>query len=92
MPGTLRRIDQPPGGRLIPAVPLRAGGDHLDITMRVIEPGSVALDPYPFADSNFEVQVPSRWIEDRRYGTPEESADACRAATPATITIAVRES
>jgi hypothetical protein len=91
MPGTLPTIDQPAGGRLIPAVPLRAGGDHVDITMRVIEPGSIALDPYPFAEPRFEVQIPSRWIEDRRYGSAEESADACRAVAPETITIALRD-
>jgi Protein of unknown function (DUF3891) len=89
MPGTLPRIDQPPGPRSVPAVPLDAGGEHVDVTVRVIHPGSIALDPYPFSAPSFEIEVPVRWLADRRYDSAKESAEAYHAATPQVLSIAV---
>jgi hypothetical protein len=89
MPGTLPQVDQPPGARSIPAVALEAAGGHTDVTLWVTEPGSVALDPYPFSEPSFEVTVPSRWLEDRRYGSEDEAAEAFHAQSPETVRIAI---
>ena len=91
MPATLPRIDQPAAPRVIPSVPLAAGGDHVDVTLRVIEPGSVGLSPYPFSEPSFEVAVPSTWLEDRRYDSAEEAARAYHDAATETITISLSE-
>ena len=89
MPGTLPTIEQPTGARSIPAVPLTPSGEHVDVTLRVTAPHVVELDPYPFGERRFEVSVPARRLEDRRYPSAEESADAYRRASPEPIMIAL---
>jgi hypothetical protein len=76
VPVTLRPIDQPDGSRLVPAVPTAAGGPHVDLTLSVIEPGVVAIDPYPFSHAGLSVGVPARFIDDK----PLDSADAAAGA------------
>lgn len=81
MPGTLRPVDQPPGPRLVPSVPVAEGGEHVDLRLSVPEPGRVALDPYPFdPPDGFEVEVPVRELEDRRYASEEAAAEALHRA------------
>jgi hypothetical protein len=90
MPGTLPLVDQPDGPRAIPSVPLAADGDHVDVILRIVEHGAVALTPYPFSEESFEVSVPRRWLEDRRYESAEAAAIAYHAAVPETLTITLR--
>jgi Protein of unknown function (DUF3891) len=89
MPGTLPRIDQPAGPRSILSVPVAAGGDHVDVTVRVSAPRVVALEPYPFSEPSFDVSVPARWLEDRRYGSPEQSAGAYHGSPLETLAITI---
>ena len=84
---TLARIEQPPGARSIPAVPVAPGGPYVELTLRVTAPGQVALDPYPFSGTGFEIEISARMVEDRRYGTAEEAASAYHAAEPEPIPI-----
>jgi hypothetical protein len=91
MPGTLPSVDQPTGARAIPAVPVGPGGrEHVDVILRVSAGNTVTLDPYPFSEAGFEVTVPARWLDDRRYTSDQESAEAYHAAAlePMTITLA----
>lgn len=92
MPGTLPNVEQPTGARSIPSVPLEAGGTHVELTMRVTAPRRVTLDPYPFSEPAFEVAVPARWLEDRRYASAEESAGAYHATAPELVTILISAS
>jgi Protein of unknown function (DUF3891) len=88
MPGTLPSVDQPIGARSIPSVPAGAGGaEHVNITLRVSAPHTVTLDPYPFSEDGFEVTVPARGLDDRRYTSDQESAKAYHAAAPEAVTI-----
>jgi hypothetical protein len=80
MPVTLPHVDQPPGKRIIPTVPLAAGGEHRDVKLWVSEPGTVMLDPYPFGEQRFQLELPAREMEDQRYGSAEEAAAAYREA------------
>ncbi len=41
VPRTLARIEQPPGARSIPAVPVAPGGPYIALMLRVIAPGEV---------------------------------------------------
>jgi hypothetical protein len=84
---TLARIEQPPGARSIPAVPVAPGGPYVELTLRVTAPGEVALDPYPFSETSFEIEVSARVVEDRRYGSAEEAASAYHGAEPEPIPI-----
>jgi hypothetical protein len=84
MPATLRTLDQPPGGRILPSVPTTVGGPHVDIAVAVEGPGVVALDPFPFAGP-LDVEMPARAIPDRRYASEDEAAAALRAAAPITV-------
>lgn len=70
---TLKSIDQTPGDRVVESVPLRIGGERVDLSLHCVEPGVVALDPYPFDQDDLHLQVQATVIEDRRY---EDSQDA----------------
>ena len=88
LPATLRSVDQLPEARVIPAV-RAAGGERLDLTLRLTAPGVVQIDPYPFVRETFEVDVPLRALEDRDYASAAEAAEAFHAAplVPRTCTI-----
>ena len=76
---TLFPVEQPPGGRILPSVPTAPLGEHLDLTLRVPEPGLAAIDPWPFTEPNFTVELPSRSLA--RDGLDEDrSRAAYRAA------------
>lgn len=87
VPRTLAQIEQPPGARSIPAVPVAPGGPYIALVLRVVAPGEVVLDPYPFSETSFEIEVSARTIEDRRYGSAEEVASAYHGAQPRAIAI-----
>ena len=78
---TLRQLDQPPGPRLVPMVPI-APGRRVELSLRVVAPRRVELDPYPFDQPEFEVTLPIRELEDRVYDSADESARAYHAAAP----------
>ena len=84
---TLARIEQPPGVRSIPAVPVAPGGPYVELMLRVTAPGEVVVDPYPFSETSFEIELSARRLEDRPYGSAEEAASAYRGAQPETIAI-----
>jgi Protein of unknown function (DUF3891) len=90
MPLSLPRVEQPAGPRAVPAVPLGPGGDHVPLLLRVPGPGAVTLNPYPFYEPSFEVEVGARWMEDRRYDSAEESAGTYHDAPVETIRIELR--
>jgi Protein of unknown function (DUF3891) len=91
VPSTLARIEQPGGGRSIPAVPVAPGGPYIELTLRIPSPGVVSLDPYPFSEPSFELEVSARRVEDRRYASAEDAAGAYGDAQPETIGITIRE-
>ena len=88
VPATLRKLDQPPGPRIVPAVPT-APGHRVELRLRVAAPGRVELDPYPFDDPEFEVTLPMRQLDDRPYDSADESARAYHAAIPIELRCAV---
>lgn len=87
VPQTLARVEQPPGVRSIPAVPVAPGGPYIALTLRVTAPGEVVLDPYPFSETSFEIEVSARRVEDRAYGSAEDAASAYHGAQPEPIAI-----
>jgi hypothetical protein len=89
--GMLSRVDQPAGPRTISDVPVAPGEGYLELTMRVTAPGVVTIDPYPFSEAGFELELNLRRIEDRRYASAEEAARAYRDAPPDAIMIVVNE-
>ena len=90
VPSTLSRIDQPSGARSIPAVPVAPGGPYVELALRILSPGVVSLDPYPFSQPSFELEVSARRIEDRRYTSPEDAATAYEGAQRQAIRIEIR--
>jgi hypothetical protein len=89
VPKTLARIEQPVGRRSIPAVPVAPGGPYIELVLRVTEPGVVAVEPYPFSEPNFELEVPVRRIEDRRYGSADEVARVYHDTPAATMGVRI---
>jgi hypothetical protein len=89
VPSTLARIDQPRGERSIPAVPVAPGGPYVTLTLRIASPGVVSLDPYPFSQPSFELEVSARRVEDRRYASAEDAARAYHDAAPEALRIQV---
>jgi hypothetical protein len=89
MPVTLRHVEQPAGARIVPTVPLAAGGDHRDVKLWVSETGTVLLDPYPFADASFQLELPARELVDRRYSSAEEAAAAYHEAPVQALRVAI---
>jgi hypothetical protein len=57
---TLFAVEQPPGARILPSVPTGPLGEHLDLALEVKEPGHAVIDPWPFAEPSFEVELPAR--------------------------------
>jgi hypothetical protein len=90
VPSTLARIDQPGGARSIPAVPVAPGGPYIELTLRIPSPGVVSLDPYPFSEPSFELEVSARRVEDRRYASAEDAVRAYGDAQPEAIGITIR--
>lgn len=92
MPQTLRSVEQPPGARIIPAVPTVAGGEHVDVRLRVPSSGCLLVEPYPFGAPQVQLTLPVRELEDRAYSSGDSAAtyhDATIRQVPITITGAV---
>jgi Protein of unknown function (DUF3891) len=87
VPQTLARIEQPPGLRSVPAVPLAPGGPYIEVRLRITSPGEVVLDPYPFSETSFEIELSARRIEDRAYASADDAASAYHAAQDEPIAI-----
>ena len=87
VPSTLARVDQPEGARTIPAVPVAPGGPYVELTLRVTAPGVAALDPYPFSEPSFAIELAARRLEDRRYDSAADAARVYHDAPPETVTI-----
>jgi uncharacterized protein DUF3891 len=75
VPATLREIDQPAGGRLIPNVPER-GGAHVTLRLRVVAPDVVLVDPFPLTTSGVQFEVQARRMPDERFPTVDSAAAA----------------
>ncbi|HEY2260003.1 MAG TPA: DUF3891 family protein [Solirubrobacteraceae bacterium] len=86
---TLGRLDQPPGARIVPAVPVGAGHQRVDLTLCVAEPWRLQVDPYPFSEPRFELALQARELEDRQYASAQDAASALQAAELRELTIAV---
>lgn len=86
---TLKSIDQPPGTRLIPRVTPRTGEEPVDLVLTVIEPGVVAVEPYPFNSPTAAFSVQAAVIPDRRY-TSDEIAGVFERARTETIRCEMR--
>ena len=80
MTSTLGSIDQPPGARIVAAVPVAAGGERVDLRLEVTDPGRVLVDPYPFAEAALELTLATRQLEDRAYASAADAAAAFHAA------------
>ncbi len=80
LPSTLFQVEQPPGGRILPAIPVAPLGEHLDLVLTVPEPGLAAIDPWPFEQASFTVALPARVLEDTEL--PEEEGTAAFHAAP----------
>ena len=89
VPQTLARIEQPREVRSIPTVPVAPGGPYLTMTLRVTAPGEVILDPYPFSEAGFELELSARRIDDRPYDSAEDAASAYHGAPLDPIAIRV---
>lgn len=76
---TLFPVEQLPGARLLPTVPTKPLGEHLDLLFSVPEPGVATIGPWPFAGDGFAIELPARRIE-REGLTEDEAATAYHAA------------
>jgi hypothetical protein len=76
----LRQIDQPPGPRIVEAVPVTAGAERVDLRLDVTEPGRVEVDPYPFAHTELGLTLATRQLDDRAYPSAAEAAAVFHAA------------
>ncbi len=70
---TLKRLDQEAGSRVIPNVPTAPGRPPVDLVLRPVEPGVVAVNPYPFGGSRHGFGVAAMLIPDRAYSRNEIS-------------------
>lgn len=81
----LGSIDQEPGPRVIPSIPVRPGGNRVDLVLEPGSDGAVVVDPYPFDRDSVEVTIAARAIPDFRYESPEALRDALAGADDATL-------
>lgn len=85
----LTDLEPAAGARLIRSVPTSLGGERVDIELRVVEPGVIAVDPYPFSVARLEGSLRARRIEDRRYADASDAAAAVAEADEVTTTFAL---
>lgn len=71
---SLAGVEQEPGARLLPSVPTRPLGEHLDLTLTIAEPGVATIDPWPFGPPGFEVELPARVLPAARLPEAEAAA------------------
>ncbi|MGW2651092.1 DUF3891 family protein [Streptomyces sp. NPDC001393] len=83
---TLRSLDQVPGVRIIPNVPTAIGGERVDLRLRVVEPGVIEVDPYPFGPREVELSIEATVIPDRRYASQEDARAAVEKGGKVTVT------
>jgi hypothetical protein len=88
VPVTLRGIEQPPGGRLVPNVPT-SGGDHVTLELTVTRPGVAELDPYPFDVPAVDGRIRARLLDDVRHDDAAAAAQAFHAAPVISLEFAV---
>jgi hypothetical protein len=62
----LWQVEQPPGARILPAVPTGPLGEHLDLRFEVTAPGRATLDPWPFSQASIELELPARVVSGGR--------------------------
>jgi hypothetical protein len=86
--GTLRPIDQAPGGRIVEHAPA-ADGERLALHVRVVAPGVVLVDPFPFSASAIEVEIEARRIKDVRHGSEAAAVAAYVEADRITVPAAL---
>jgi hypothetical protein len=72
------------GPRIIRAVPTRPAGERRDITLRVVEPGVVTVDPFPF-DGPLSCRLSAYRVPARRYAGVQDAHRALAEAEPATV-------
>lgn len=82
---TLKSIDHVPGVRTIPSVPVSIGGERVEITLSAVEPGVVAVAPYPFDVDELTVGVTARVIPDRPYDDVEDARRALTSGREETV-------
>jgi hypothetical protein len=88
VPATLRGIDQPAGGRLVPNVPT-AGDDHVTLELTVLRPGLVELDPYPFDGPVVNGKIRARLLDDVGHDDAAAAAAAFHEAPDVSLEFAV---
>jgi hypothetical protein len=76
---TLATIEQSAGVRTIDGVPTRPGFPRVQLRLTSIEPGVVAVDPFPFSGDSLALSVAARVIPHRRYASAEEARAAVAA-------------
>lgn len=86
---TLARIDQEPGPRSIPSVPVAPAGERVELVMTAVEPGVVKLDPYPFDVDELSCAVAARAMPDRPYEDEADATSGFRAAEAVAIELAL---
>lgn len=82
---TLAALDQEPGPRTLDAVPPAVGRERVELTLTPVEPGVVAVDPYPFGDDVVDWAARARTIPDRPYENAADARAALDSARETTI-------
>ena len=86
MSGTLRPLTQPPGGRLVECVPA-APGAHAELRLDVVEPGVVAIGPFPFANERVELEIAARRLAEGPHADPVAAYHAAETVTTAVVLV-----
>lgn len=79
---TLSDLARRPGARVVRQVPTAVGAPRVDMTLRVLEPGVVAVDPWPLHAAELALEVATRRLPDRRYAGVDEVRAALEPGTP----------
>lgn len=89
---TLTHTDQVTGPSFVTGAPLGAGGPYVAINVILTAPGRVRLDPYPLDEPELEVSVPLRELDDRRYVSADDAAQAFHGAPLRELRVTIADS
>lgn len=84
---TLRRLEQPPGGRVVAGVPA-AEGARADLRLDVIDSGVVRVDPFPFSAGELTLVLSARRMADQPHADAAAAYHAAEIVTTALTLVA----
>jgi Protein of unknown function (DUF3891) len=82
---TLKAIDHEAAPLVVESVPCEVAGKRADLTLRAVEEGVVAVEPYPFDEDAVDFEVSAMAIPEQRFESHDDAREAIAAGEQLTL-------